>query len=365
MPWRPPGRRGRHARPDQHTMQLYYRYVLALSTEAGEALGEFPVAPDWGPAREAVSLLALRSGADTPLAATAVAFAPVWNSERGAPYLTGARAACGAHEALVPIRYFRALAQHQASQLVAEHKLEDGARYTYEVLAYPVRSAAETSSRFQTEEVLQPLPFRDAAVSLMIAEATSVDAPAPEDFPVLIEPEVMAEAEAQTRRVSGVETGGVLIGHLLRDKATRDLAVHLTAQIPAAHAPATAAKLSFTAETWAAARSAIALRGRGELMLGTWHSHPAVAWCAKCPLERQRACGLRLPFFSEDDALLHRTVFSRAYCVALVVSEAFDGLRHGLFGWRGGLIEARGFHRTGAVNTNTEPEHVPLLSAHS
>jgi len=50
-------------------------------------------------------------------------------------------------------------------------------------------------------------------------------------------------------------------------------------------------------------------------------------------------------FFSSQDEALHRTVFPKAFSLALVVSEiAEDDRRIALFGWRRGRVEQRGFH---------------------
>ena len=50
------------------------------------------------------------------------------------------------------------------------------------------------------------------------------------------------------------------------------------------------------------------------------------------------------PFFSNTDIHMHRTVFPRAYQVALLVSDhGREALEVNLFGWRQGGVVARGF----------------------
>ena len=79
-------------------------------------------------------------------------------------------------------------------------------------------------------------------------------------------------------------------------------------------------------------------------MLGWFHSHPVREWCKKCPLEDQRRCRMAHDFFSPQDVLLHRTMFSPAFNVALVVNDvAFSDPTFSLFGWRHGLVQPRGF----------------------
>ena len=78
-------------------------------------------------------------------------------------------------------------------------------------------------------------------------------------------------------------------------------------------------------------------------MVGWWHSHPVLEWCKDCAPEKRAQCALAQGFLSEDDRLLHRTVFPRAYSVALVVNDLESGPTFSLFGWSRGLIAAREF----------------------
>ena len=84
-------------------------------------------------------------------------------------------------------------------------------------------------------------------------------------------------------------------------------------------------------------------------MLGWWHSHPVREWCKDCAPERQQVCKMASDFFSAHDHALHRTVFPRAYSIALVANDAVMGdVTFSAFGWREGLLESRGFHIAGA-----------------
>jgi hypothetical protein len=118
----------------------------------------------------------------------------------------------------------------------------------------------------------------------------------------------------------------------------------VTGQIPARNTEADLTTLRFTAETWTQVQSTLDLRGREEIMLGWWHSHPKQAWCKQCPDDKQADCQLLCDFFSAHDRRLHRAVFPRAYSIALVVNDMADGHTYSLFGWRKGQIELRGFH---------------------
>jgi proteasome lid subunit RPN8/RPN11 len=166
------------------------------------------------------------------------------------------------------------------------------------------------------------------------------------ELPVLLPARVLEEAADLARTEEGIETGGLLIGHLHHDQGMAELLVEVTAQLPARHTCGDATKLTFTAQTWTEARATLALRGKDEIMLGWWHSHPVRHWCRNCPLDRQRDCALARGFLSADDRALHRAIFPSAYSVALLASDvAFDDVSFSLFGWRQGRIERRGFHR--------------------
>jgi hypothetical protein len=93
------------------------------------------------------------------------------------------------------------------------------------------------------------------------------------------------------------------------------------------------------------------------MWLGWAHSHPSFAFCkTTCPAERRRECALQKPFLSSDDLVLHRTVFSKGYHLALLANNADAGLGFALYGWRGGVVQRRGFHVLGAPRPAGEPE---------
>jgi hypothetical protein len=166
-------------------------------------------------------------------------------------------------------------------------------------------------------------------------------------MPALIPQSVLNETASLAREAGAFETGGVLIGHLCRDRTLPEIAAVVTAQIPAKHTEAGSVKLTFTCDTWTSVRAALKLRKSRELMLGWWHSHPSFAWCgAECSEAKRKVCPLQKAFLSTDDVLLHRAIFVKSYSIALLVNNADSGLEHVLFGWRRGVVHARGFHIT-------------------
>ena len=157
---------------------------------------------------------------------------------------------------------------------------------------------------------------------------------------------VLREAAAAATAAGMLEAGGILLGKLVRDSGSGDLSIDITAQIPAREAIADDASLRFTADTWRAVHAAISLRRAGEQILGWWHSHPAALWpCGNCPPERRSGCPSNRAFFSSMDAGFHRTAFQGAHNVALLLSfHADPAPRFDLFGWRRGMVSARGYY---------------------
>jgi len=131
----------------------------------------------------------------------------------------------------------------------------------------------------------------------------------------------------------------------------------VTAQIPATHVKSEITRLTFTEKTWTAARAAIDLRAKDEIMVGWWHSHSFLKEkCADCEKRKDNTCNSTATFMSADDCVLHRAVFSGgAYPVALVMSDSpCTGLTWALFGWRMGVIQERGFYEMGESNHETK-----------
>jgi proteasome lid subunit RPN8/RPN11 len=187
----------------------------------------------------------------------------------------------------------------------------------------------------------------EGSLQAFIARATPAagEPDAASDLPVFIPEVIRRECMRLARQADGIETGGFLVGHLRRDARPPTLFVQVTAQLPARHVDATRARLTFTSDTWTDFRSSLEARGRGEIALGWWHSHPVRVWCKDCPVERQRECSLRGDFLSADDRLLHRAMFPRGWCLALVVNDvAWEEPTLSLFGWRDGILALRSFN---------------------
>ena len=329
-----------------------YQCSLVIYNEAGDGLGETPVKVDWDPASEWVRFQALRQGklgVDEMNAPTV--FEPLYDSKLGEPFLRAFRIKVQSKDGKSCFKefgntYFQSMAHSISAAYVEKGLLQEREVFHYAVVAYPQKPEDGTSSgiSFEIEEVSQSLPILESSLREFGRVRILSGAVDDEDMPVFIPQDVLNEATELTRQAEEKETGGILLGNLYRDQEVGELFAVVTAQIPAKHTQSESAKLTFTAETWTAAQTALDLRQSNELMLGWWHSHPQKEWCKECPPDKRKNCVLLKGFFSGDDRHLHRAVFPRAYSLALVVTHTLEGLSHKLFGWKAGGIESRGFY---------------------
>ncbi len=337
-----------------------HRYAIDYFGADGTHLGAIAVEPDFQAAKEWTYLLGIRSGRLPAVTAAADgAVVPLWSEDRGAPYCRGIRVDSWVEnggEAVsceFPMSYFNALAKKGAWQWIEKGELQPGERYVWLLCAYAIgaeRPADDSlidltisASVFEVEVLTDPIPLELSRLESFHLRATAVGETNPIDVPVFIAQSVIDQACELATAAGEKETGGVLVGRLHRDASTAEIFVEIVTQIPAKYAEASASSFSFTPETWGAADAAIALRGRHELILGWWHSHPR--FCnPKCPEEQRRACLFAEPFFSSDDIHLHRVCFPQAYQIALLISDLPDrGSTPAIFGWRTGMVTERGY----------------------
>lgn len=342
-----------------------YKYIVEIYREDGSPVGQAAIAPDWEPARESVRFQAIRR-ARLPLGVgnKEARIEPLWHSTAKEPFLRGFRVRfLHPHDnvsADFSTAYFHDLAELAGTRLVEKGLLQAGDHFRYLVAAYARDEEPAQINRLSitTEEVAQALELKSSALDVYQRAAQPCGETAPDEIdemPVFMPQHILDEVADLTRQAVERETGGILIGHLRRDESVPEIFAEVTTQLAARHTVSELTKLTFTAETWTECRAALELRRRDEIFLGWWHSHPVREWqCKHCPLERQRVCRLARDYFSEHDRALQRTVFPRAYSVALVANDvAFSEISFSMFGWRAGGIEARGFHVLGANGTAT------------
>lgn len=331
-----------------------YKLVIELMKENGARLGQICVDIDWEPAREWTRFLGIRREL-LPLEESfrSTAIEPVWNRSMGEPYLQGFRVTVsgengGSITEEFPVAYFLSAARQASGHFVKMGSLKELDRFQYLVAAYPNHVGLESSpqSGFESEEVEPKMSYDVKSLAESLEGAVPEGILCAGDMPVIVPRQVLDEAEVTTVSAKGIETGGILIGHLHRDEKMPEIFAEITAQIPA-RANGDTHKLTFSPETWTAVQAAVDIRNRTEIFLGFWHSHPVREWCKKnnCSIENLKNCPLAKGFLSDDDRSMFRAVFPRAYSVALVCSDLPLGKpSFSLFGWRSGRIESRGFH---------------------
>jgi hypothetical protein len=333
-----------------------YQYVIELFREDNSPLGQASVEVDWGPAEEWARFRAMRRGLlDSNDAGRVSSIEPLWLGSEGQPHVEGFRVniATGEGDSATDFAtgYFKSLASQASSHFIEKGRLQTGERFRYLVAAFHQESEKANDARFMftTEEVAPQITIQDSSLALRVEAAVLNGTACAGDIPAFVPRRVLDEAADLTRQSVAKETGGILIGHLHRDATVPEMFIEVTAQIHARHTEADLTKLTFTSDTWTEVQAAIDLRRRGEMMLGWWHSHPVREWCKDCAPDRQRVCAMAGDFFSAHDHALHRTVFPRAYSIALVANDVATGdVTFSAFGWRDGLLESRGFHIVGA-----------------
>jgi proteasome lid subunit RPN8/RPN11 len=339
-------------------MDCGFRLVMELLGATGERLGQMPLEPDWEPATEWTRLAGLRTlGVWAPEAEAERGVEPLWHSTLGEPYVGGFRVHLGRGDGCAwfadfPLAYFAREARAASADLVHQGRLKAGEEFLYLATAFARPAAVEARvSRFDAVDAPAPLAVLDTPLEPLLAASRLHGEGRAEDFPVFIHQSVLNDARSLTEHAGDRETGGVLIGHLRQANdvndadAAREIFVEVTALVPARHTVSDSLTLTFTSDTWTDVRAALVLRDRREQLLGWFHSHPQAAWCRakKCSLEQQRTCSLAAGFLSEQDCTLHRTMFPRAFTLALVMTHTIAGCVPALFGWRTGMLAARPF----------------------
>jgi len=327
-----------------------HEWSLDLYRSDGSLAGTARIGPDWEPALEHALFEALRSdqrlqGLPSPDGARVD---PVWSRAAGEPHAAGFRVAWredGRESGCAfTLRYFRAAAVAAAEELTRRGALDPGETFLYSARAEPDpdRAAGPGTSAIPLDLRLLPLPLAS-----LLAGSPRLGPPPAGEFPVFIAREVLVECAVRARLAAPNETGAFLTGRLARDPASGEIAALVTGSVEAAHLLPDVARLTFTPETWAAARRALA--GRDELILCWFHSHPVAAWRAEAGASSGEAptppSSRQGEFFSAYDCHLHRVAFPRAYQTALLVSQAGPAdSSWTLFGWLEGVIGERGFY---------------------
>jgi hypothetical protein len=315
---------------------------------------------DWEPAIECAELEAMRLGKlPITFGVANCSVEPFWHEEVGEPLVSGFclqfESANGHHDNLTSFRskvfgvnYFEASAAIAAARFKQAGVLTAEAQVRFQVLAFVHdRDNQESASEsgFETEDVAQTLALQPGSLADARAKSTATGEHPEELLPVFVPATLLEEIAELSKAAEATETGGILIGHLHKDENGSEIFANVTTQLPAQHTEAELMKLTFTSETWTDVRHCLQLRRQDEIMLGWWHSHPARAWCKDCSVENQMQCAYARGFLSTHDRALHRTMFPRAYSLALVVNDVgFAAPSFSLFGWKDGALAERDYY---------------------
>lgn len=330
-----------------------YDYILTLYKRDGSGVGQAPLEVDWEAAWHWAAFEGFRRGVFGHLDPGGPAIAtPIWHGEAGEPHLAGFSMAIAADGSdtpaitcVIPFGYFKRYGLALRDHYVEKGWLERAEEVWFGVTAFASQASehAGPPQPFTVEEERQPLRLKSGARSDFMRRSVPAGSECPEEVPAAFIPQHVLDETAELARQAGSsETGGILVGHLVREAGDhQDVFVEVTSQVHARRAVGSPTQLTFTAESWEAVEAALRLRGRGEIWLGWWHSHPREV--------SEAFADAPVAFMSTRDCAIHRGCFPRAYSVALVVTEdPRDGeLVPTLFGWHCGIIAARGFHILG------------------
>jgi hypothetical protein len=189
-----------------------------------------------------------------------------------------------------------------AADLVSRGVLKEGDRYLVRLVSGPKPPAAGPGDEAGSGSAVSESPFPVRAGGLDgFGIGPDVIAEAHADRPVFIARTVLDEAIADAVAHGHDEVGTLLLGVLLSDPALRaagcrtSWAVVVTAHVPVSDGENTAASFIFPPDAFRRARHIAKLRGRGETVVGSQHSH---GWnCPNCAGQRE----IRNIFFSSDD----------------------------------------------------------------
>ncbi|HEV3122704.1 MAG TPA: hypothetical protein VGY53_12405, partial [Isosphaeraceae bacterium] len=197
-----------------------------------------------------------------------------------------------------------------AASLVEEGTLREGDHYRVRLVsAQRPPSSASGSVASETEPMAlvfeSPFPVRRESLS-RFGIGPDVIASAHAARPVFVERDVLQEAIDAAVRHGHEEVGTLLLGYLVEDPALRSAgcktswAIVITAQVAVEDPGATDTSFTFPPEAFRKARQLAELRGRGEQVVGSQHSH---GWnCPNCVGKRE----IRNLFFSTvDERMTH------------------------------------------------------------
>ena len=253
------------------------------------------------------------------------------------------------------------VASRAAKRLVESGALRGDAAFGYDLRSHP--GSDETTPRTDV-----PLVWRSMRLAPLVAAAHPVRPEDAEDLlPVLVTDEARRKAESIARRGAAlrppIETGGLLLGELLRCEDSGEMALAVTDALEATGARSSTFSLEFSGLTWSRLRAVLrAMRSASPALIpcGQFHGHPFGPGCEPCAAcATAEVCGRHTAVLSEEDRVWCRSVFpAMPYQVSWIFGanargEAVDRI----YGQRGGRLEPRGWHAIPAL----DPAPIPAV----
>ena len=280
-----------------------------------------------------------------------------------ASLITGVRMSVGQGKDAFVQRFdlslFQPIARQHIAELIKNGQLDAKDEPHYEVFAAEIPRPESARVRRRSPPV----------APAVLADYREISIPCgphkPSDFDVFVLDDCLQQMQDMTFQRAGNEQAVWLVGRLLRDIDTEDLAVLIHTVIEAQGLQMDRFSIDLSAASYTDIDTQLARRRKragceGDRKVGLMHTHPFLPsvvdgkeGCPTCSLQAE--CQLTSSFFSTRDAEFQRSVFGRtAYAVQFVLGltprEERD-LR--LFCLDGGTFRERGYNRLPHVPTST------------
>ncbi len=224
---------------------MTYDYTIDVLAGDGRLLAQAAVTPDWYAALEWVHFEGVRAG-ELPAVTRAGAgtVVPIWEDERGAPWVARFRVAVQAADGRATARnlskaYVGDVVRGLATDLVARGGLAAGDTFRWQLRAEPSSAHGDDACDLEIEECPEPLPLTEASLAALADASTFAgsESEATRCLPLFCPAFVLDEIKLSARQAGGVEMGALLVGYLRRDRdadgaGAPRLFVEITAQNP-------------------------------------------------------------------------------------------------------------------------------------
>jgi len=322
-----------------------YFHELRSQSSGGVPLSHDRVTPDLGELVEEAYKSSILSDM-LPLEADRlrVEIIPSWSSEPFVKRITVAITTCHQGKDWRCEQHFTAGRWSRTAQLSLQQLREEGT-LAQDQLAYPVLSAQKSAAAANvTLPPLQPPPIVDQSLEHFgirrLGEGNLVP-----DRPVLVNSHFHSEAIRLCEEADALETGGAVLGKIIRLAAplpgtqTRIVTI-LSAVLEDNRHVGTTSRFTFSPEALAEAAQVCQLRGLGESVLTVFHTHGWSNRCGNCNQNEQCPLAESVPSLLDYD--LAANLFASKSTLLPIAGRKFgaEGRRPVLqvHAWRGGVL---------------------------